>query len=116
MKRIPIYSAIFASLILAASVSNTATAAEGDAPDAIKPAHENVKPGSRADDYGIFVPVPASHPGRRYPATDEFPTGPAIGERLPEFTLPNQHGKAVDFHADRGDSKAIVVFYRSAVW
>jgi hypothetical protein len=66
---------------------------------------------------GITVPMASvSYPARRYPADQEFPTGPAIGERLPEFTLPNQNGDAVDFHADRGDSKSIVVFYRSAFW
>ena len=82
----------------------------------VKAAHENLAPEARTDDLGITVPVPASHPGRRYPAEHEFPTGPAIGERLPEFELPNQNGEAVDFHAHRGDSKAIIVFYRSAVW
>ncbi|MBN4046777.1 hypothetical protein JYT90_00495 [bacterium AH-315-P07] len=71
----------------------------------------------KTDDLGITVPMaPVSHPARRYPATEEFPTGPAIGERLPEFTLPNQDGEPIDFHKDRGGSKSIVVFYRSVVW
>jgi len=82
----------------------------------VKGAHENQSPEARQDDLGITVPVPTSHPGRRYPAEHEFPTGPAIGERLPEFELPNQDGELIDFHADRGNSKAVVVFYRSAVW
>jgi len=82
----------------------------------VKAAHENLPPDSLKDDHGITVPVPASHPGRRYPAEHDFPTGPAVGERLPEFQLPNQRGELVDFHAHRGDSKAVVVFYRSAVW
>lgn len=82
----------------------------------VKGAHENQPSEARKDDLGITVPVPTSHPGRRYPAEHEFPTGPAIGERLPEFELPNQDGELIDFHADRGDSKAVVVFYRSAVW
>lgn len=82
----------------------------------VKGAHENLPAEARTDDLGITVPVPASHPGRRYPAEHEFPTGPAIGERLPEFELPNQDGELIDFHAHRGDSKAVVVFYRSAVW
>ena len=67
-------------------------------------------------DFRAVPPVPASYPARRYPAEHDFPTGPAVGERLPEFQLPNQDGELVDFHRDRGDSKAIVVFYRSAVW
>ena len=82
----------------------------------VKAAHEKLPADSLNDDLGITVPVPASHPGRRYPAEHEFPTGPATGERLPEFELPNQDGELIDFHADRGDSKAVVVFYRSAVW
>lgn len=88
----------------------------GNENERVKGAHENQSPEARQDDLGITVPIPTSHPGRRYPADHEFPTGPAIGERLPEFELPNQDGALVDFHADRGDSKAIVVFYRSSVW
>ena len=86
------------------------------AQEPVRSAHENLEPGTETDDLGITIPIPASHPARRYPASDEFPTGPEIGERLPTFSLPNQHGRMVDYHADRGDSKSIVVFYRSAVW
>ena len=86
------------------------------AQERVKGAHEDLEPGSQTDDLGIFVPIPASHPGRRYPADQEFPTGPAVGERLPDFSLPNQNGEMIDFHEDRGDSRAIVVFFRSAVW
>ncbi len=56
------------------------------------------------------------HPAQRIPASADFPTGPAIGERLPDFVLPNQRGETVDFHADRAGRKAAVVFQRSAVW
>ena len=82
----------------------------------IKSAHENLEPGTQTDDLGVTLGIPASHPARRYPASEEFPTGPEIGERLPEFSLLNQEGRTIDYHADRGDSKSIVVFYRSAVW
>jgi hypothetical protein len=82
----------------------------------VRPAHEDLEPGTRTDDLGITIGMPASFPARRYPASHEFPTGPAIGERLPEFSLPNQQGRVVDYHADRGDSKSVIVFYRSAVW
>jgi hypothetical protein len=56
------------------------------------------------------------HPAQRVPDSADFPTGPAIGERLPDFVLPNQRGEQVDFHADRSGHKAAVVFQRSAVW
>ena len=41
---------------------------------------------------------------------------PEVGERLPDFALRDHTGRLVDFHADRGDRKAAVVFFRSAVW
>lgn len=88
----------------------------GQVQEPVKAAHENLEPGTMTDDVGVTIGIPASHPARRYPATEDFPTGPEIGERLPEFSLLNQEGRLVNFHADRGDSKSIVVFYRSAVW
>jgi len=45
-----------------------------------------------------------------------FPTGPAIGEMLPDFTLPAADGRTIRLHEDRGQSKAVVTFLRSAVW
>ena len=99
---------------LALLMAPTAVMAQDTGP--VRSAHENLEPGTQTDDLGITIGIPASHPARRYPESHEFPTGPAIGERLPEFALPNQSGRVVDYHADRGDSRSIVVFYRSAVW
>ena len=85
----------------------------------VRGAHEAAKkPGKTVtDELGLTVPgVPIDHPGRVYPASDDFPTGPAVGERLPDFILPNQNGKPIDFHKDRDGGKAVVVFFRSAVW
>ena len=67
---------------------------------------------------GVFLAAHAlaQHPAQRIPASADFPSGPAVGERLPDFVLPNQRGERVDFHADRGDRKAAVVFQRSALW
>lgn len=67
------------------------------------------------DEFGFYSPMPLSRPARREPGAD-FPTGPAVGERLPEFELPDQNGRSVDFHTDRQGRKAIVVFHRSAYW
>lgn len=78
--------------------------------------HETVEPTVRADLRGMAAPVPLNFPGRRFPATDDFPTGPDVGERVPEFTLPNQDGDTVDFYKDKGDAKAVLMFIRSAVW
>ena len=67
------------------------------------------------DEFGLVGPLPASD-GQRRPRDEDGPTGPAIGSRLPDFTLPSTSGRTVSFHSDRGDSKAAVVFFRSAVW
>lgn len=106
---------LFLTLLLA-SVCFGAVAQDGDAP-AVRGAHEGMDANEKTDDLGITVPMASvNFPARRYPATDEFPTGPAIGERLPDFALPTQTGEIIDFHEDRGGAKSIVVFYRSTVW
>ncbi len=105
------------TIVLAAAGVLALVAGAGGAEDkAVKAAHENLEAGARTDDLGITVPIPASHPGRRYPASHDFPSGPEIGERLPDFRLSNQNGEMINYHENRGDSKSIVVFYRSAVW
>ena len=105
------------AMVLAAACLLALVAGAGWAEEnPVKAAHENLEPGERTDDLGITVPVPASHPGRRYPASHDFPSGPEIGERLPDFRLSNQNGEMIDYHENRSDSKSIVVFYRSAVW
>ena len=39
-----------------------------------------------------------------------------IDREMPDFELPDASGRPVRFHADRAESKAALVFYRSAVW
>ena len=85
---------------------------------AVRGAHESFDnpQNTFVDDHGLSViGLPIDFPARLYPSSADFPTGPEVGERLPEFTLLNQHGESIDFHADRG-GQAVVVFYRSAVW
>jgi len=67
------------------------------------------------DSFGMIAPVPAHHGQRQIP-DEGFFTGPKLGQRLPSFTLRAASGGEIDFHQDRGDSKAAVVFFRSAVW
>ncbi len=67
------------------------------------------------DELGFEAPVPVGHPGREG-LPEGYPTGPEVGERLPDFELPDQHNRLIRFHEDRGRSKAAVVFYRSAIW
>ena len=67
------------------------------------------------DAYGFWGPLPTSM-GQRYIAPEGFSPGIAVGEPAPNFTLVNQSGQEVDFHADRDGSKAALLFFRSAVW
>jgi hypothetical protein len=49
------------------------------------------------------------------PASEDFPKGPEVGERIPEFTLPDQNGISFHFKPD-GKHKALILFHRSASW
>jgi cytochrome oxidase Cu insertion factor (SCO1/SenC/PrrC family) len=67
------------------------------------------------DALGFDAPGPLGHPGRAGLPAGHL-TGPEVGERLPDFTLPDAYGRPVSLHADRDGRPAVVVFYRSAVW
>ncbi|MCP3987033.1 MAG: hypothetical protein GY723_21815 [bacterium] len=67
------------------------------------------------DHHGFDAPVPLGHPARAS-LPDGQPTGPEVGETLPDFELPDAHGNLVRYHESRGGAKSVVVFYRSAVW
>ncbi|MEL7206899.1 MAG: hypothetical protein AAGK32_01465 [Actinomycetota bacterium] len=67
------------------------------------------------DAEGFNMPQAPGTASRRIPR-GEFPTGPAIGERLPDIVAADSSGRTVDVHADRAGQPAVVIFYRSAVW
>lgn len=49
------------------------------------------------------------------PMNEHFAKGPKQGEQVPEFTLPDQHGRAFHYTPD-GKNKALILFHRSASW
>ena len=67
------------------------------------------------DELGFDAPAPLGHPGRLGLPAGQSP-GPSVGDLLPDFELPDAHGKRIRFQADREGLPAVVVFYRSAVW
>ena len=67
------------------------------------------------DHHDFDAPAPLGHPARAG-LPEGFSTGPDIGERLPDFILPDANGKKIDYHSDRERKKSVVVFYRSVVW
>ena len=42
--------------------------------------------------------------------------GPQVGERVPDFTLPDQHGNLVGLDSILRPNGALLMFYRSADW
>ena len=63
-----------------------------------------------------FILEQEPRPNFRMPSNDVFSKGPETGKKLPDFTLPDQHGKAVTFSEARAGKKALVMFHRSAQW
>jgi hypothetical protein len=50
------------------------------------------------------------------PAPDPQTLGPKIGERVPDFSLPDQHGATRTLRSTFGPKGAVLVFFRSADW
>jgi hypothetical protein len=71
--------------------------------------------GTWLDHLGFEGPLqPGTH--ARSDPTGEFPTGPAVGEILPDIVAPDFRGQMVDVHETRRGGPLVMVFYRSAVW
>ena len=67
------------------------------------------------DHLGFEGPLQSGTHARSDP-TGEFPTGPAVGEPLPDIVVPDCRGQMVDVHEARRGGPLVVAFYRSAVW
>ena len=50
------------------------------------------------------------------PATEDFPSGPEIGDPIPAFELTDAHGRLVRFADRPPKTRALILFYRSASW
>lgn len=46
----------------------------------------------------------------------DFPTGPDLGQAVPDFTLPDQHGHSVSLMEALGGQRALLLFFRSVRW
>lgn len=42
--------------------------------------------------------------------------GPQVGERVPDFALPDQHGRVRTLDSIMGERGAMILFHRSADW
>lgn len=55
-------------------------------------------------------------PTMRTPETDDFPTGPDIGERVPDFTLLDQDEREVSLGDLLQRDRTLLVFIRATAW
>jgi hypothetical protein len=61
----------------------------------------------------VFVLVTSGVPAQ---GPDPARLGPQIGERVADFTLPDQQGVARPLRSMLGPKGAVLVFFRSADW
>jgi hypothetical protein len=50
------------------------------------------------------------------PAVDVQKIGPQVGDRVPDFALPDQQGHTRSLESLMGPKGAVLVFFRSADW
>ena len=67
------------------------------------------------DKDGFIGPIQPGY-GPRSDPRGEFPTGPDVGEAMPDVRCAKADGTAFDLHEHRAGRPAVFVFYRSAVW
>ena len=67
------------------------------------------------DELGFDAPVPVGHPARTSRPKGHA-AGPAVGERVPDFRLPDAYGREVQLEQARAGAPTVILFYRSAVW
>ena len=54
--------------------------------------------------------------GPRSDPRGEFPTGPNVGEHMPNVRCTTADGTSFDLHEHRAGRRAVFIFFRSAVW
>ncbi len=61
-----------------------------------------------------MVYAPTSTPTRMRIDVSEL--GPQVGERVPDFSLPDQNGELLTLNSIMGPKGAMLLFHRSADW
>jgi len=62
----------------------------------------------------VTSPAAGAQGGRQ--RVDVSKLGPQVGERVPDFSLPDQTGRVRNLQSIMGPRGAMIVFYRSADW
>lgn len=67
------------------------------------------------DHDGFIGPIQPGNGPRSDPKGD-FPTGPAVGDSLPEVLCRDANGQAFSLAAESAGRPKVLIFFRSAVW
>lgn len=67
------------------------------------------------DRQGFIGPVQPGTGPRRDPV-GYSPSGPDVGEHLPDVRAADSTGRPIDVHAERDGKAAVMLFTRSVVW
>lgn len=65
---------------------------------------------------GLLLAMPAAPDAQERETVDVSSLGPQVGERIPDFALPDQYGKVRTLDSILGERGAMIVFHRSANW
>ena len=63
----------------------------------------------------VMLPGVSMEAQQREPI-DVSALGPQVGERVPDFSLPDQHGRVQTLQSVMGEKGAMILFHRSADW
>ncbi len=66
-------------------------------------------------DHDGFVGPMQPGTGPRSDPKGEFPTGPEIGQQMPDVQCATTDGSRFDLHADRAGRPAIFIFFRNLI-
>jgi hypothetical protein len=65
---------------------------------------------------GLLIQAPSMAQTTPREKIDVSKLGPQMGERVPDFSLPDQNGKTQTLQSIMGPNGAMLVFIRSADW
>ena len=64
----------------------------------------------------LALAVPLALDAQERKPVDVSTLGPQVGERVPDFALPDQHGRNRTLDSIMGEKGAMILFHRSADW
>jgi cytochrome oxidase Cu insertion factor (SCO1/SenC/PrrC family) len=64
----------------------------------------------------LLLALPMSTAAQNRAPIDVHSLGPQVGDRVPDFNLPDQHGQLQTLNSIKGPNGTMLLFHRSADW